>query len=139
MAQNFKEEGTKLRLRRESLGLDRAGLARRLGLSEKTIQMAELGTQRLGSAACLLLDGIAQAGGKGDVLAPMEIGEGGGGSGGYSNKSPSPSVISIIRIVMKDENVRKAQSAARAIGCTVEHAMELVVRNELEKGGFPRD
>lgn len=132
MAQKFKEEGQLVRQRRESLGLDRATLASRLGLSEKTIQMAELGTQRLGAAANRLLEGLAKSGGKREVLATMEIGEGGGGEG-YSIRSPNPSMISIIRVVLKEENQRKAQAAARSIGCSVEQAMELVVRNELEK------
>jgi len=112
---------------RQKTGLSRAALASKLGLSVRTIQMVEIAHQRLGKAALSALESMAKGNGH-----PMES-----PAAGHEPSQPHSvtQTREIIRVMLRKECVEKGKSIAETAGCSLEDAMEFVVKNELKKGG----
>lgn len=111
---------------RQKTGMSRSALALKLGLSVRTIQMVEIAHQRLGKAALSALEGMAKG-----TSPPTE-------SASARHESSQPHGVSqtreIIRVMLRKECVEMGKAIAETAGCSLDDAMEFVVKNEIKKG-----
>ena len=124
-----KELGLQIRRWREDRHVDRAELAARIGVSEKTLQHAELGYQKLGGAALAALERIMSGGAYQAV---------GAGRPEYGSRPVAASPIGAERIadLVEDEALRgQARRVAELLGVPYRTALVSVIEMRLKSGG----
>ena len=120
--------GRKLRAWRMDAGLDRAQLARRLGVSEKTIQNVELGQQNLGRAARVALGRLMKGHSPADECAEAQAHYG-------SEPNGAKAAEGIARFIEDGSLQGQATKMAEVLGLSYHDALVHVIEIRLKHGG----
>ena len=104
--------GEKLQRMREAMGLSRDQFALKIGVSSQTLRLVEEGRQNLGKAARLAVENMVNS--------------------GNSQYIKDQGLIRFISTAVMDNELRdRATKVAKAVGCEVVEAMDILVERRM--------